>query len=185
MGGLTNIESCWFPSTDKLELKLTGMQGDVMKESMEVAKSVAWKILPDNYKLKLNEKWKNNIDYGIHIHCPDGSTPKDGPSAGGAITTCIISLLTQTKVANDIAITGEINLNGNISAIGGLEEKIFGAVKAGVKLVLCPNENSKDLDEIKEKFPNLFDNNFKAKVVNNIWEILKEVILDDVKWVTF
>ena len=185
IGGLIPIESCWIPSTEKLELELTGMQGDVMKESMSVARSVAWRILPDYIKSRLNERWKTTVDFGIHIHCPDGSTPKDGPSAGGAITTCLISLLTGTNVNNQVAMTGEINLKGNITAIGGLEEKIFGAKKAGVRLVLCPRENSKDLDEIIEKFPNLFDRDFQVKLIDNIWDILGEVITESIDWIRF
>ena len=185
IGGLIPIECCWIPSAKKLELELTGMQGDVMKESMSVARSVAWRILPVDIKLKLNEKMKDMFDYGIHIHCPDGSTPKDGPSAGGAITTCLISLLTNTKASNQIAMTGEINLKGNITAIGGLEEKLFGAKKAGAKLVLCPKENSKDLDDITNKFTNLLDCNFQVKFVENIWDILNEVIHDRINWVRF
>ena len=185
IGGLIPIECCWIPAAKKLELELTGMQGDVMKESMSVARSVAWRILPDDIKLKLNEKMKDMFDYGIHIHCPDGSTPKDGPSAGGAITTCLISLLTNTKASNQIAMTGEINLKGNITAIGGLEEKLFGAKKAGAKLVLCPKENSKDLDDITNKFTNLLDCNFQVKFVENIWDILNEVIQDKINWIRF
>jgi ATP-dependent Lon protease len=186
VGGLIPIECCWIPSGEKLSLNLTGMQGDVMKESMSVARSVAWRILPEYIKLRLGERWKDSVDTGIHIHCPDGATPKDGPSAGGAITTCLISLLTGLKVSNEIAMTGEINLKGHITAIGGLEEKIFGAKKAGAKLVLCPKENQKDLDEIMDKFPNLFDNiNFQAKTIENIWEILNEVIQDPIDWVRF
>ena len=114
VGGLVPIECCWIPSSDKLQLELTGMQGKVMKESMSVARTIAWRILPDEIKEKLNLKWKETFEYGIHIHCPDGSTPKDGPSAGGAITTCLISLLTDIKVNNKVAMTGEINLKGKI-----------------------------------------------------------------------
>ena len=185
IGGLIPIECCWIPSAEKLSLELTGMQGDVMKESMSVARSVAWRILPEYMKSRLNEHWKTVFDYGIHIHCPDGATPKDGPSAGGAITTCLISLLSNIKVNNNIAMTGEINLKGHITAIGGLEEKIFGAKKAGATLVLCPRENSKDLEEIKDKFPKLFDDNFQAKLVDNIWDILNEVLLEKVEWIRF
>ena len=172
VGGLIPIECCWIPTKEKMDLELTGMQGKVMKESMSVARTVAWRILPDDIKEKLNKKWQNSFDFGVHIHCPDGSTPKDGPSAGGAITTCLISLLSDIPVNNKIAMTGEINLKGHITKIGGLEEKIFGAKKAGAELVLCPDENSKDLQEIKEKFPNLFNEKFAAKTIKNIWEIL-------------
>jgi ATP-dependent Lon protease len=185
IGGLIPIESCWIPSTDKLKLELTGMQGDVMKESMVVARTVAWRILPDEIKTKINERWKNSFDYGIHIHCPDGATPKDGPSAGGAITTCLISLLTGIPVNNKVAMTGEINLKGHITAIGGLEEKIFGALKAGATTVLCPKENSHDLNEIKTKFPTLFNEEFKVFIVENIWEILGHVFDNQLNWIRF
>jgi endopeptidase La len=185
IGGLIPIECCWIPAKDKLKLELTGMQGKVMQESMSVARTIAWRILPDKIKESLNNKWSVSFDYGIHIHCPDGATPKDGPSAGGAITTCLISLLSGIPINNKIAMTGEINLKGHITKIGGLEEKIFGAKKAGAELVLCPHENLKDLDEIKEKFPNLFSDKFSVKTINDIWEILDIVLIkkfDSVKF---
>ena len=162
------------------------MQGQVMKESMSVARTIAWRILPDDLKEKLNNKWKDSFDYGIHIHCPDGSTPKDGPSAGGAITTCLISLLTGIQVNNKIAMTGEINLKGQITAIGGLAEKISGAKKAGVTFVLCPKDNTKDLNEIIAKDPLLINDNFNVVTVSNIWEVLKLVLLkNDINFVKF
>jgi endopeptidase La len=185
VGGLIPIECCWIPSADKLKLELTGRQGKVMKESMSVARTIAWKILPVHIKDKLNEKWSKSFDNGIHVHCPDGATPKDGPSAGGAITTCLISLLSGIPVNNKIAMTGEINLKGQITKIGGLEEKIFGAKKAGAQIVLCPEENTKDLDEIKEKFPNLFDEKFFVKTVKNIWEILDQVLITKLDYQKF
>jgi endopeptidase La len=185
IGGLIPIECCWIPSKEKLDLSLTGMQGKVMKESMNVARSVAWRILPNDIKEKINKRWKNTFDYGIHIHCPDGATPKDGPSAGGAITTCLISLLTNTPANNKIAMTGEINLKGHITAIGGLEEKIFGAKKAGAELVLCPKDNEKDFNEILDKFPNLINDSFNVKIVDNIWDILKEVLGTSIEWNRF
>lgn len=185
VGGLIPIECCWIPSTDKLKLELTGMQGKVMQESMSVARTIAWKILPTKIKDCLNDKWSKSFDNGIHVHCPDGATPKDGPSAGGAITTCLISLLSEIPVNNKIAMTGEINLKGQITKIGGLEEKIFGAKKAGAQLVLCPEENLKDLEEITEKFPNLFDAQFTAKTVKNIWEILDQVLMKKLDYQKF
>jgi ATP-dependent Lon protease len=184
-GGLVPIECCWIPSTDKLKLELTGMQGKVMQESMSVARTIAWKILPNKIKDYLNDKWTKSFDYGIHVHCPDGATPKDGPSAGGAITTCLISLLAEIPVNNKIAMTGEINLKGLITKIGGLEEKIFGAKKAGAELVLCPEENLKDLEEIQEKFPNLFDAKFSVLTVKNIWEILDQVLIKKMDYQKF
>ena len=185
VGGLIPIECCWVPAKEKLDLELTGMQGKVMKESMSVARTIAWRILPTSVKEKLNEKWAKTYDYGVHIHCPDGATPKDGPSAGGAITTCLISLLTNIPVNNKIAMTGEINLKGQITAIGGLEEKMFGAKKAGAELVLCPFENKKDLDEIIEKYPTLFNDKFKAKTITNIWEILDTVFVSKLDYTKF
>jgi len=185
VGGIIPIESCWIPSRDKLGLILTGMQGDVMKESMNVAKSVAWKILPLNIKTNLTNNWKTNYDWGIHIHAPDGASPKDGPSAGGAITICLISLFSNIKINNEISMTGEINLRGQITKIGGLEEKIFGAIKAKCKLVLCPRENQTDLNEIKEKFPTIFNENFNVKLVDNIWDILNEVTDEKINWIKF
>lgn len=185
VGGLIPIECCWIPSLQKLKLVLTGMQGEVMKESMTVAKTVAWKLIPDSIKFQLNARWEKSCDSGIHIHCPDGSTPKDGPSAGSAITTSLVSLLTGIPVLNTVAMTGEINLKGQITKIGGLEEKIFGAKKAGVKKVLCPLENKLDLDEILLKFPSLTSEDFTIEMVDNIWDILDKVMVEKLSYVKF
>ena len=175
VGGLTRVESSFMPSNTMLDLKLTGMQGDVMKESMHVAKTVAWNLLPKSTKKSLRKTWSSEGDSGIHIHCPEGATPKDGPSAGGAITTALLSLLSNIPVRNDIAMTGEIDLNGYIHAIGGLEEKLEGAKRAGVKLALCPEENKSDLDTIKRKNTRLFEGEFEVKTVKNIKEIISVV----------
>ena len=151
------IESFKTPSDSKLSLELTGQQGDVMKESMKVSKTVAWNLLPDNIK-KIYLDMKENGNFGIHLHCPEGATPKDGPSAGAAITLSIISLLTNIKVSNEIALTGEIDLNGSIHEIGGLESKIDGGKKAGVKKILYPKKNSNDLEIILKKDETLCKN---------------------------
>jgi ATP-dependent Lon protease len=185
IGGLIPIECCWIPAAEKLDLELTGMQGKVMKESMSVARTISWRILPDNIKTKITNHWKKSYEHGIHIHCPDGATPKDGPSAGGAITTCLISLLTGIAINNKIAMTGEINLKGKITAIGGLEDKLFGAKQAGAELVLCPKENEKDLNEIIEKFPNLFCRNFNVEMIEDIWQILDKVLIQKCEFVRF
>ena len=140
LGGLTMIESFKTPNDSKLSLELTGQQGDVMKESMKVSKTVAWNLIPNNIKKIIYEEMKNNGNFGIHLHCPEGATPKDGPSAGAAITLSIISLLTNIKVSNEIALTGEIDLNGSIHEIGGLHSKIEGGKKAGVKKILYPKK---------------------------------------------
>ena len=173
VGGLIPIECNWKPSDEKFKLELTGMQGDVMKESMSIALTVATNILQSSTKNKLYKKLEKTFNKGIHIHCPDGSTPKDGPSAGCAITISLISLFTEVPVKNKIAMTGEINLKGHVTAIGGLEEKLEGAKKAGVELVLCPYENRDDYADIIEKNPLLINKNFSVHFINNIWEALE------------
>ena len=145
LGGITIIEISKMLDDTKLALELTGQQGDVMKESMKCAKTVAWNLIPDENKKKLKEEWSDLGNWGLHIHCPDGATPKDGPSAGCAITIGIISRLCNIKVNNKIALTGEIDLNGNVKKIGGLKAKIEGAKRAGVELVLVPTENEQEL----------------------------------------
>ena len=113
-GGVLPIEASFYPSSSFLDLKLTGMQGNVMKESMEVAKSLAWSIFAQDVEqcTKLKQKLEENKCQGLHIHVPEGATPKDGPSAGTAITMVMYSLFSGRKIKNDIAITGEICLQG-------------------------------------------------------------------------
>lgn len=152
-GGVIPIQVGWRPSQQFLSLHLTGMQGDVMKESMNVALTLAWDLTSSEQKKEIRHEHsiEKNIN-GIHIHCPEGATPKDGPSAGTAITTAIYSILNQKKIKYNIAITGEICLNGNITEIGGLDLKILGAIKAGVKEILFPVENIKDYNNFLEKY---------------------------------
>ena len=120
-----------------LDLKLTGLQGDVMKESMNVAKTLAWGLLTTKQQ-KDNIKQMEETKYqGIHIHCPEGAVPKDGPSAGTAITVVIHSLLTGKKIKNEIAITGEINLQGCVTAIGGLD---LSGIQAGLRSLFSKND---------------------------------------------
>ncbi len=173
LGGLTIVQVFPTPSKKRLELLLTGSQGDVMKESMSVARSVAWNTLPPDVK----ERIQNTGPEGLHIHCPEGATPKDGPSAGGAITTAIISQLTGIPIRNDVAMTGEIDLMGRITAIGGLSAKLHGAKKAGVRLVLIPRENEKDLKKILKKHPNLICNEFQVKLMDTIYDVLENALV--------
>ena len=180
-GGITQIETTRVPSEAALFLTLTGSQGKVMKESMSVAKSVAWTLLPQRLKSKLNNEWKKTGNKGVHIHCPEGATPKDGPSAGAAITTALVSLFTGIPINNKIAMTGEINLNGRVMEIGGLDDKVLGAKKAGVELVLCPKDNKKDLEKIRDSNFNPEDKTFKIVMVDNIWEVLKYALVDSDK----
>lgn len=153
-GGIIQIEAKYFVSGTLLDLKLTGMQGDVMKESMTVAKTLAWTLTPSSLSTNLVKNFNKSKNQGVHIHCPEGAVPKDGPSAGTAITTVLYSLLNNKKIKNDIAITGEICLQGNVTAIGGLDLKILGGIKAGVKTFLFPKENHKDFVEFMELYEN-------------------------------
>ena len=121
----------------------------------------------------------NNYKNGLHIHTPDGSTPKDGPSAGGAFTTAFISIILNKKIKNNIAMTGEIETNGNITAIGGLDCKLMGAKKAGVKFVFIPKENEEDYKKIIKKNIKLVDDSFRIKIVSHITELLEYVLIDD------
>jgi ATP-dependent Lon protease len=151
-GGIIPIETLFFPSSTFLELRLTGLQGDVMKESMNVAKTLAWNLTD----LEKKKEWLIHFDQtksqGLHIHCPEGAISKDGPSAGAAITLAIISLFSNRKIKNDVAITGEINLQGEITAIGGLEYKIIGGIHAGIKTFLYPKANHNHFMDFKEKY---------------------------------
>jgi ATP-dependent Lon protease len=150
-GGIIPIEAHLFPCDRFFDLKLTGMQGDVMKESMNVAKTLAWSLLTET-EIETNlEKFSKTKMQGIHIHCPEGATPKDGPSAGTAITCVIYSILTGKKINHTIAITGEINLQGNVTAIGGLDLKIMGGINGGVTTFIFPKDNIKDFNDFMDK----------------------------------
>ena len=109
MGGIIPIETSFYPSSTFLDFKLTGSQGDVMKESMNVAKTLSWNLTNDDTKKDLIKLFEKTKMQGIHIHCPEGAVPKDGQSAGTAITICIYSLLNNKKIKKNIAITGEID----------------------------------------------------------------------------
>tara|TARA_Y100000389_G_scaffold164786_1_gene168688 strand:- start:3113 stop:6406 length:3294 start_codon:yes stop_codon:yes gene_type:complete len=183
MGGILPIECCWCSSNHFLDLKLTGMQGDVMKESMAVAKTIATNLAleyKDGEFLQNIFKKKEEINLmGLHIHVPEGSTPKDGPSAGAAITSTLYSRFTNRKIRNDVAMTGEICLQGKITAIGGLDLKIMGAIRAGVKLILFPKENHKDFEDIKNKnLINKLMEGIEFKEVSTINEVFEIIFVD-------
>jgi ATP-dependent Lon protease len=150
-GGIIPIQTLFYPSSNFLDFKLTGLQGDVMKESMNVAKTLAWNLTPNTIKIKWIKEFETTKCQGLHIHCPEGGISKDGPSAGTAITIAIYSLLNKKEIKNDIAITGEINLQGEVTAIGGLDVKIIGGIKAGIKTFLYPKANSRDFINWKNK----------------------------------
>ena len=150
-GGIIPIEAKFFPTNTFLDLKLTGMQGDVMKESMNVAKTLAGELTPRSKMKTLVTRFKQTKIQGVHIHCPEGAVKKDGPSAGTAITIVLYSLLNDKKIKNHIAITGEINLQGKVTAIGGLDLKILGAIRAGVTELIFPKENDREFQKFMEK----------------------------------
>ncbi|MBY5988457.1 MULTISPECIES: endopeptidase La [Roseovarius] len=142
-GELLNIEALRLPG--KGRMKTTGKLGDVMKESIDAASSYVRSISP-----QIGVKPPRFENWDIHVHVPEGATPKDGPSAGLAMVTSIVSVLTGIPVRKDIAMTGEVTLRGNALAIGGLKEKLLAALRGGIKTVLIPQENEKDLTEIPD-----------------------------------
>lgn len=168
MGGVLPINIKIFHSKTNLELKLTGLPGKVMKESMHVSQTLSWNYLDDEEKNVWSKK-----ENGLHIHCPDGSTNKDGPSAGSAITIALILFLKNLKPDKSYGITGEINLDGDITAIGGLELKINGGIKAGLKHFIFPKENIPDFEKIEDK-SNFKD--IKFYQVENLNELLKIIL---------
>ena len=171
-------------------LQLTGSLGDVMKESVRIAHSVV-KILIDEKKLAISPSTiphtlkeredRITIDpsevykrYDLHIHVPEGATPKDGPSAGIAMVSAIASILSAKKIDNRVAMTGEVTLTGKVLPIGGLKEKLIAAYKAGVSKALIPMKNvERDLDDI----PNEVKNNIRIIGVSTVDEVLKEVFV--------
>ena len=140
-GDLLTIEAATMPG--KGAIQRTGQLGEVMKESVDAARTV---VRSRAHALGIKDEQFDKRD--IHIHVPDGATPKDGPSAGAAMTTAMVSALTGIPVRADVAMTGEITLRGEITAIGGLKEKLLAALRGGIKTVLIPEENVKDLQEI-------------------------------------
>jgi ATP-dependent Lon protease len=142
-GDLLTIEAAVMPG--KGNTTRTGSLGDVMKESVEAARTV---VRSRAQRLGIRDELFDKRD--IHVHVPDGATPKDGPSAGIAMTTAIVSALTGIPVKADVAMTGEITLRGEVTAIGGLKEKLLAAHRGGIRTVLIPEENVKDLQDIPE-----------------------------------
>ena len=172
IGGITLIQTIKFPSTKILDLDITGKAGKVMKESVEYA-------LKNAYGLLTKKKQEALIlnPYGIHIHFPDGATPKDGPSAGLAITLAFYSLMTDKKIRNDICLTGEIDLNYNAMPIGGLAAKLHGGKKAGCILALIPIDNLEDLEIMRKENNSPEDDVFKVITVKNIHDVIKYAIV--------
>jgi ATP-dependent Lon protease len=146
-GDLLTIEAAMMPG--KGVITRTGSLGDVMKESVEAARTV---VRSRSHRLGIKDEFFEKKD--IHIHVPDGATPKDGPSAGAAMTTAFVSAMTGIPVRCDVAMTGEITLRGEVTAIGGLKEKLLAALRGGIKTVVIPEDNAKDLQDIPENVKN-------------------------------
>jgi ATP-dependent Lon protease len=146
-GDLLTIEAALMPG--KGVITRTGSLGDVMKESVEAARTV---VRSRARMLGIKDDVFEKKD--LHIHVPDGATPKDGPSAGAAMTTAMVSAMTGIPVRADVAMTGEITLRGEVTAIGGLKEKLLAALRGGIKTVLIPEDNVKDLQDIPENVKN-------------------------------
>ncbi|WP_339112602.1 endopeptidase La [Thioclava sp. GXIMD2076] len=173
-GDLLHIEALRLPG--KGRMKTTGKLGDVMKESIDAASSYVRSIAPEiGVKPPRFEKWD------IHVHVPDGATPKDGPSAGLAMVTSIVSVLTQIPIRKDIAMTGEVSLRGNAMPIGGLKEKLLAALRGGIKTVFIPEENEKDLADI----PDNVKEGLKIIPVTHVREVLEQALVrkpEPVEW---
>ena len=166
-GDLLHIEALKLPG--KGRMKTTGKLGDVMKESIDAASSYVRSIAPE-----IGVKPPKFDALDIHVHVPDGATPKDGPSAGLAMVTSIVSVLTGIPVKKDIAMTGEVSLRGNAMPIGGLKEKLLAALRGGIKTVLIPEENEKDLAEI----PDNVKDGLTIIPVGHVSEVLKHALTD-------
>ena len=167
-GDTLEVEVTYYKGNGKLVL--TGQLGDVMRESAQAALSF---VKTNAVKFKIDEAIFENND--IHIHVPEGAIPKDGPSAGVTITTAIVSALSNRKVHHDLGMTGEITLRGRVLPIGGLREKSIAACRSGLKTILIPNENVKDLDEV----PNSVKETLKIIPVKKIDEVIDYAIINE------
>jgi len=176
IGGVLPICCNFFPTTSYYTVETSGLIGQMMIESVKLAKIVAWNLLSDEIKNKYIQKWSKTPE-GIHLTFSCLSSEIDGPSATTIITICIYSLLTNTKINNSYAVTGEMDMIGNVKKIGGLKEKILGAKQEGIKHILCPLENKEDYDKIISKNSDLFDDNFTIEMVSNVKEVMEKILI--------
>ena len=154
-GGILPLQVSFIPSNKFLELTLTGSLGEVMKESISVSLTNAWNLTPEKRKKEIIATYNNTIKnevYGLHVHCPNISTKKDGPSATTAFTIIIYSLFNNIKIKNYFGITGETSFDYSLTEIGGLKEKIIHSIPAGITEFIYPYENQRDFEEIMEKY---------------------------------
>jgi len=180
-GGVLPLQISFVPSSKFLDLTLTGSLGDVMKQSISVSLTNAWNLTKPEKQEELILKYNNtkyNQVYGIHVHCPSISTPKDGPSATTAFTVAIYSLLNNVKIKYYFGITGETSFDYCLTEIGGLQEKIIHSIPAGIKEFIFPVENKRDFDKIMKKYNN-YDiiKGIKFHAIDKIEDVL-ELILE-------
>ncbi len=164
-GELLSIESVMVPGRGKMTI--TGKLGDVMQESIQAAKSY---VQSRSHTFGIRPTLFNQRD--IHVHVPEGATPKDGPSAGVGMTTSIVSVLTGIPIRRDVAMTGEVTLRGRVLPIGGLKEKLLAALRGGIKTVLIPKDNEKDLADI----PDVVKKGLEIIPVSNVDEVLERAL---------
>ena len=170
VGGVTLDVETALLSGGKGDLVLTGSMGDVMKESARIALSVV-RARAEKYGID-KEKFTSN---DVHIHIPEGATPKDGPSAGITLSTALTSIFSGKKVRNDVAMTGEVTLTGRVLAIGGLKEKSLAAYMSGIKYLIIPKENEKDIKDI----PTEVKESVEIITVSTVDEVLDFALIND------
>jgi ATP-dependent Lon protease len=166
-GDTLSVEVAYYKGSGKLSL--TGQLGDVMKESAQAALSY---VRANNDQFDIKKQLFD--DSNVHIHVPEGAVPKDGPSAGVTIAVALVSALTKRKIDNTVGMTGEITLRGRVLPIGGLKEKAIAAHRSGLKTILIPKENERDIDDI----PDEVKKNLKIISVETIDDVLKHTLLD-------
>jgi ATP-dependent Lon protease len=177
-GGILPITAMYFPSNKFLELKLTGLQQEVMKESMHLALTLAWNLTSVERQVELRKTYENTNRCGINIHAGDLDVQKEGPSAGIAISCVLYSLLNNLPIKPHFAVTGEILMNGDVSAIGGLSHKMLGSLKSKATSFIFPKENEKDYNDFIEKYKDTdLIKGVQFYPVSNIQEVF-ELIFD-------
>jgi endopeptidase La len=174
-GGIVPIQLTGYHvgKTQKFILKLTGNQKKIMKESIFYSFTTAINLITHEGKEHFFKKYPN----GIHIHTPDAATPKDGPSAGVAFTLAFLSVILDLKIDRTIALTGEIDLYGNVTKIGGVKYKVQGAFKAGVKTVFLPVENNDDIEKVKKELPEIFDDDHKCLFIEHVLDVAEKALI--------
>lgn len=175
-GGIVPIQmiSNHLGANSKFTLKLTGNQKKIMQESILYSFTTAVNLLTSEGK----ELFFKNYPNGIHIHTPEAATPKDGPSAGVAFTLAFLSVMLGLKINREIALTGEIDLCGNVTAIGGVKFKIQGAFKAKVKTIFLPLDNKDDVEKVKKELPEIFDDEHQCFFIEHVLDVVEKALID-------